>query len=104
MGKNFSPVERILNAEAGKMILQIKYGCESSLTEKVTFESRCEDGQGVILTAIGEGPSPAGAAASATSLVQKRWGGHCGWRRGNTAERVRKSDPGKPRAGQIIKF
>ena len=78
------------------MILQIKYGCQSSLTEKVTFEQRCEDGQGVILTAIGGRTMPSrGAAARATAPVQKRWEGHCGWRRGKTAKTGEKIRPEK---------
>lgn len=75
------------------MILQIKYGCQGSLTEKVTFEQRCKYGQDLILKAISRRACPAGAAASAMSLVQKsllfreRWGGHCDWRRGNKGGR-----------------
>lgn len=34
-------------------MLQFKYGCQGSLTEKVTFEQRCEGRKGVIPTAIG---------------------------------------------------
>ena len=87
------------------MILQIKYGCQSSLTEKVTFEPRCEDGQGVILTAIGGRTLP----SRGQQPVQHHWyrregeataaGGE-----GTQQREARKSDPGKPRAGQITKF
>jgi len=36
-----------------------------------------------------------GAAARATAPVQKRWEGHCGWRRGKTAKTGEKIRPEK---------
>ena len=85
-------------------MLQIKYGCQSSLTEKVTFEQRCEDGQGVILTATGGRTMPAGGRSQRNITGAKEVGGHCAGGEGTQQREVRKSDLRKPRAGQITKF
>ena len=66
----------------------------------MTFEQRCEDGQGVILTATGGRTMPAGGNITGAEDV----GGHCAGGEGTQQREVRKSDLRKPRAGQITKF
>lgn len=87
------------------MILQIKYGCQSSLTEKVTFEQRCEDGQGVILTAIGGRTMPSRGQQPVQQHRCRRGGkATVAGGEGRQQREVRKSDLRKPRAGQSTKF